>query len=188
MIAVFARRVLVLAQGIVLTVGGAVLVALAGGLVAAPSLGAGGIVLELGALEAKFWTPLAIASLAVGLALVALSVWPRRRVRAYGIALPSTMGDDGLVVRVAPATLINLVRYEARQINGVRDVIPEVRAEEAGWSVHCNLVVWRGRSMRDVSEQVTERVRDALHHHTGVNLANLEIDVSLAHEPVTRVE
>jgi hypothetical protein len=187
-LAILARRTAVLAVGSLSIAGGAWVVAIGGGLVAPPDLAFGGATLSFAGLQPRSWTPIGATAMLVGLLLAALAVWPTRRARSYAIALPSDIADDGLVVRVTPATLTKLIRFEARHVNGVRDIVPDIHVDAAGWRVHCDLVVWRGASMRDVSESVTQRIRDALHRHTGINTSNLEIDVSLGHEPDARVD
>lgn len=187
MITVLLRRLVVLVVGVVLATCGVGAAGLLAGL-EVPVLHAGPLSLDPAAVSTWLALPIAVVGLLLGWGFVALALWPRRAPRLATLSLPSTIADDGLVVRVAPVTLEKLVGFEARQVNGVRKVTSTVQADDAGWKVRCELVVWRGQSMRDVSEQVTERVRDALHRHTGVNLSTLEIDVSLAPEPVTRVD
>lgn len=182
------RRLSLVVAGVLSVAGGASILGFAAGLWATPTLILGGVELQLGTMETHFWTPAGLVLLLAGLLVFVVALWPTGRVASYGITLPSSIDQDGLVVRVTPATLKKLIQFEARQVNGVRAIQPAITSEDAGWRVHCHLVVWRGRSMRDVSEEVTERIRDALHRHTGVNLSNLELDVSLAPEPATRVE
>lgn len=147
-----------------------------------------GATFDLSALQRRTWLPISSAATALGLFGAILSVWPRTSRRASTIRLPSSLYADGLNIHVSRSTLVSLIRFEARRVEGVRGITPTVTDSDDGWRVHCDLVVWRGLSMREVSEQVTERIREALHRHTGVNLSTLEIDVSLAAEPTARVE
>lgn len=182
-----ARRLTTLAAAASLIGLGGGLLAVGLGLAAPPVWAWAGVELSASALEAGPWTPIGAGMAAVGVLLAGVALWPAAgRLRGARVVLPTGLDGDGLTVRVSHRTLIRLVEHEARQVEGVRDVTPTIHLENGAWAIDCRLVVWRSLSMRDVSEQVTARLRDALHRHTGVNLAQLQIDVSLAHEPVGR--
>jgi len=129
------------------------------------------------------WTLLAALAMVLGLAMVIFALAPTRSgSRSRRLTLPDNSGTEGLSVHVTAGTLASLVTFEAAKIRGVRAIEPVVALTDDGWSVDCDVTMWRDRAMRDLAEELDERLRETLLQHTGVHVAELDLDLGYGAE------
>jgi hypothetical protein len=144
---------------------------------APPALAWRGFELDLALVGTWPWTAVGVAVTVLGASLVMLALLPTRERATARMELPGIDGAGHLAVRVSQATLGSLVRHEASKVEGVRSVEPMVALSPEGWSLACRVTMWRDRPMRDLAEELDRRLRHAMFEHTGVQVAQCEVDL-----------
>lgn len=174
-------RLVSLGVGVALLAASTATVAALSGYSGALGLRWAGFALQLDPQGVAVWALPIGATALMGVAACGLAFAPTRSTaRPVAMQLPGGLDAEGVRVTVHQRTLRALVRHEAGLVEGVREVHPEIRMTDEGWHIEGRLVVWRGHSMRALADAVAERLREALPVHTGVGVADLALELSLA--------
>ncbi len=106
-----------------------------------------------------------------GLALIALELIPgRREAPSYVIR------KDGLgTVTVARKSVSQVVQYEAAQIDGIREVHPEVRNGADGIHVIAHASLAPDAAAATVAEQLQANVKESVQRHIGLPVAEVQV-------------
>jgi hypothetical protein len=106
-----------------------------------------------------------------GLALIALELIPgRREAPSYVIR------KDGLgTVTVARKSVSQVVQYEAAQIDGIREVRPEVRNGTDGIHVIAHASLAPDAAAATVAEQLQANVKESVQRHIGLPVAEVQV-------------
>lgn len=80
-----------------------------------------------------------------------------------------------------------LVAREAGRVDGVMEVDARVREERQGLVIMCRAAVDPTRQVPDLTEELRTRVREAVEHHLGRQVAIVQVDTQLAPLTARRV-
>ncbi len=127
------------------------------------------------------WATAGVVVLLLGLLLALLSLWAPGGARPPASVILATpdstaLALPGTTVRMSSRSLHALVAWLAGRVDGVRDVVPQVRLGDSGWDVRCHVGLWATSSIPAVSDQLRTRLGADLLHHTGIAMDSLLLD------------
>jgi hypothetical protein len=106
-----------------------------------------------------------------GLALIVLELVPGRREPPSYVVRKDGLGQ----VRVARKSVSQVVQYEAGQIDGIREVRPEVRNSADGLHVIAHASLAPDAAAATVGEQLQTTIRESVQRQIGLPVAEVQV-------------
>ena len=176
------NRIVMVALSIIALIVGVVGLLLLGGVITPEQISPGGVLLAQWAFFARLpesdATTAAIvcgALIVVGLLFLILELLPSRREPEHYLVKTDSLGQ----VTVTRKSINDLVRHEAAEVDGVREVRPDVQDTPRGLRVVTRASLFPETDAATTGQALQERIQQAIQRQVGLTVAEVQVATQL---------